>query len=1049
MDLGFEQGKDLLEGVHGGEMPANGMSEQAASALGNYVTRIFERNKAHRISCGIEEELTECLHQANSRYPAAELEKIKAIGVRPVYFPYTAVKINAAQAWISEIFLNTTEKTYVLRPTPLPELEPNETKLIVQECLREWMENRGGLPETPDDRITLFFYILNRRDELHNKVQDAARERAANMERLINDQFLEGGWKDALSDLIEDISTYGTGVLKGPEMRMRKRVRYDKDANGETTCVVDWKQVPEWRHLDPFDCYPSPGAVDINDGPFCHKVRLLPKDLAAMRGVPGYRDDVIDSLIQRYPNGGLSLNTNSDSLIRENRNDGGSADTIFLEGFEFWGECNGGDLLNWGVITDMEGNPLDENKFYEVNTLVFGGEAVYCALVDERLGRPFYKGVFYSTVGSWWGYGPARIMRDIQHEMNAAKRNLVYNMAMASGPIKVINNINALQNPQDAAVTIPWQTIVCKQSLGMPTNGRPIVEFLVTPSIMNELSNELEVCMKHADTVTGIPAYSHGSNVAAGAGRALADYERVWTPSGPIPICELNPGDEVLNTYGGVSRVTNVYPQGERDIVRLTFSNGDHVDCDFEHRWTVSDHPERDNSWKTFTVRELLDAGLFRETKADDRNPKGYRPKWALPKIDAVYFPSQEVTIDPYTMGVLLGDGDSRCRVTTGDEDIFDRIPYELGVEERYDICGACLTRCVKGVKAYYRALGLDCLTTEKFIPKEYLYNDYETRINLLRGLMDTDGCASKNGDHVFYSTSSKRLRDDFITLVKSLGATNVSVRTNEASTGEIRGKTIQRGENYRILFNLDHERVFYVERKQERVHKRKQRRIYITGAEYIGTHTATCITVDAKDSLFLCENFIPTHNTAQGLAMLMDAAQRGIKHVIFSLDKDVMRPSVTYMYRLNLLTHDDPSVKGDCEIDAGGLLAIISRDKNLNLIKEFLVLAQDPAKAQVMGEEGVAALMREYARLLQYVNVDDIVPTKEQIEARKQAQMQEQMMMAQMQGQQQGGGAPQMPGAPAPMAGLPPAMGANPDPTRMTEFQPNGVQATMTEGPM
>jgi hypothetical protein len=190
---------------------------------------------------------------------------------------------------------------------------------------------------------------------------------------------------------------------------------------------------------------------------------------------------------------------------------------------------------------------------------------------------------------------------------------------------------------------------------------------------------------------------------------------------------------------------------------------------------------------------------------------------------------------------------------------------------------------------------------------------------------------------------------------------------------------------------------------------------------------------------------------TAQGLAMLMDAAQRGIKYVIFSLDKDVMRPSVEYMYRLNLLTSKDDSVKGDCEIDAGGLLAIISRDKNLNLIKEFLVLAQDPAKAQVMGEEGIAALMREYARLLQYVNVDEIVPTKEQIQQRKQEQAMQQQAMMEAQAQQQSpsGAPPQMAGQPSPMGGLPPQAGANPDPTNMGQFQPNGIQSAMMEGGM
>ena len=693
----------LIEGVTGVQLADADFTLEVASSLGRYVTKIFERNRDHRISCGIEEELTACLYQVESKYTPEELQRFASVKMRPVFFPYTAVKVNAAQAWISEIFLNTTENTYVLRPTPNPDLDETDHAQIVNSALQDWMQFRG-LPQTEDERITFFYYILNRRDELNNKISETARERAANMERLINDQFHEGGWRDALSDLIQDISTYGTGVLKGPDFRMRKRVRYTSDSDGKPTCEVEWVRVPEWRHLDPFDCYPSPGAVTINDGPFCHKIRLLPRELNAMRDIPGYDAQKIDALIQRYPNGGLVMNLPSDSIVRSNRNDGGNSnDTVFLEGFEFWGECSGYDLLEWGVIVDLEGNPLDPNKFYEVNCIVFDGEAVFCSLVDERLGRPFYKGVFYGTAGSWWGYGPAKIMRDIQHEMNAAKRNLVYNMAMASGPIKVVNNINAIQDPDSVQHTIPWSTIIGKQTLGMPQTNGKLVEFLITPSIMAELANELEVCMKHADTITGIPAYSHGSNVAAGAGR------------------------------------------------------------------------------------------------------------------------------------------------------------------------------------------------------------------------------------------------------------------------------------------------------------------------------------------------------TAQGLAMLMDAAQRGIKQVIFNLDKDVMRPAVTYMYRLNLLTSEDDSVKGDCEIDAGGLLAIISRDKNLTLIKEFLVLAQDPAKAAVMGEEGVAALMREYAKLLQYVNVDDIVPTKEQLEQRKQEQMmlqQQQMMMQQA----QQGGAPQMGGGGSMMGGLPPNAGANPDPTNMGQFQPNGVQAQLME---
>lgn len=195
---------------------------------------------------------------------------------------------------------------------------------------------------------------------------------------------------------------------------------------------------------------------------------------------------------------------------------------------------------------------------------------------------------------------------------------------------------------------------------------------------------------------------------------------------------------------------------------------------------------------------------------------------------------------------------------------------------------------------------------------------------------------------------------------------------------------------------------------------------------------------------------------TASGLAMLMDAAQRGIKQVIFSLDQDVMRPCVEYLYRFNLLTSDDASVKGDCEVDAGGLLSIISRDKNLSLIKELLVVLADPNKAAVVGEEGMAALLREYVRQAMYVNPDDIIPSKEALAARRRLReeqaLQEQAQMAQMapQGAQgaRSGGAAGMPRiqdgvAKLPMSGT---AGANPDPSRVGEYQPNGIQAEMVE---
>lgn len=691
-----------------------GRLERSRTALGMYAYALYERNRSHRISCGMENELLECLYAGSGRYKPEEMTRFREdLKINPVYFPYTSLKIQAAVAWISEIFLNSAERTYVLRPTPKPDLGERDVAQQVERFANEWVQGFGGVPRTEEDAWAFFFYCQGRKGELDRGVDEVARERARNMERLISDQFVEGGWRKAVEDTIRDMATFGTGVLRGPIWRRRTRVANTVDANGIATCELVEKLVPEWSHVDPFDLFPSPGAVSIDDGPLVVKVKILPKELFSLRHDPGYDAEKIERLIELYPNGGLMLQGVSDTERRTERNDGGDlSSTAFLEGFEFWGDCLGGDLIDWGVEVGLGGEPLERNAYYEARLIVMDGEAVYAALTDARLGRPFFKGTFYPQTGSWWGGSPAKMMRDVQREMNAAKRNLIFNMGMASGPVKVVNDINSLENPEDAIVTKPWQTIIVKGSRLGIGNNRPAIEFLQTPSIMRELSDEFELCIRHADLITGIPAYSHGSNMAAGSSR------------------------------------------------------------------------------------------------------------------------------------------------------------------------------------------------------------------------------------------------------------------------------------------------------------------------------------------------------TASGLAMLMDAAQRGIKQVIFSLDQDVMRPAITYMYRLNLLTSDDPSVKGDCEVDTGGLLAVISRDRNLDMIREFLVLMQDPAKAAVVGEEGLAALMREYARqLMPYMNPDEIVPTKEAMAARRrlaEAQQQEAMLQQQAQGVQAGGGSasggsvrrPQVRDGVATI-GNP---GLGPDPARVTEWQPNATMATVGE---
>ncbi len=83
------------------------------------------------------------------------------------------------------------------------------------------------------------------------------------------------------------------------------------------------------------------------------------------------------------------------------------------------------------------------------------------------------------------------------------------------------------------------------------------------------------------------------------------------------------------------------------------------------------------------------------------------------------------------------------------------------------------------------------------------------------------------------------------------------------------------------------------MKRKADRWKNKDLAYTYITGIDYKGTHTATCITVDSTNSLYLVDNFIVTHNTASGLSMLLESASKGIKDAIRHIDGGSYYPPV------------------------------------------------------------------------------------------------------------------------------------------------------------
>jgi len=381
----------------------------------------------------------------------------------------------------------------------------------------------------------------------------------------------------------------------------------------------------------------------------------------------------------------------------------------------------------------------------------------------------------------------------------------------------------------------------------------------------------------------------HGSCIIAdeqGLGKAQAIESLVYTPFGRKRIGDIKTGDQVIGSNGKPTNVIGVFPQGKKNLYRVTFNDGySSLFCD-EHLFQV-----RSNNMakpQILSIKQMLDKNLALEQKGTGRNnkktyniktyyktPQGYG-KWKIPIVKSINFKNKEnLPIEPYFLGLCLGDGNIntngvRFAIHKDDfDELFNNFKITQ-VKEKENI--------VKGYikENKFKQLKLENTRSHtKFIPEIYKYSSIENRISLLQGLMDTDGhcMKSKNGNFMGteYCTVSEQLADDVAELVQCLGGI-VRKKTKIGSYKKGDGTVVKCKKAYRLNIKFSNEiNPFRLKRKAKEYSPPKKypaaRRIKDIQFEKKGE--AVCIQVDAPDHLYVTEHAIVTHNTAQTLVSL------------------------------------------------------------------------------------------------------------------------------------------------------------------------------------
>lgn len=459
------------------------------------------------------------------------------------------------------------------------------------------------------------------------------------------------------------------------------------------------------------------------------------------------------------------------------------------------------------------------------------------------------------------------------------------------------DDLELREHDPDLAINIMQTTLVHAQGEdldGLPLQGSP---FLLQPWQIFIVYNLLGFYYKGTNERRFKEAFIE---VARKNGKALSLDTEIPTPSGWRKMEDIHTGDVVFSVDGTPSRVVAESEIFNKPMYRVMFEDGAEVKASADHIWTVQTKGSRrtanariishqtykgvrhdlreSGGWFDITTEQLA-GNEFRER----RDGKGKEYRYRVPMPEAVEYSEKSLPIDPYTLGVWLGDGTSvDTAITCSREDTAEmiRLLEENGHRCRlYEHSSRTNTIGIDKTSKGKRNVLRDALREigvfgNKHIPELYMNASVEQRYELLRGMMDTDGYCSKAGQCEF-AQKDERMVKQFIELLASLGIKSKARKKIIICNGK-------ECYAYSVLFFCSKDNpCFKLSRKKERLKDHLTERMKaksIVSVERIEDEPSKCIAIDHSSHLYLCgRNYTATHNTSfiAGLAWAVGIIQR------------------------------------------------------------------------------------------------------------------------------------------------------------------------------
>ena len=465
-----------------------------------------------------------------------------------VFIKVTKTKVVAAYGMITEIMFpnNSHQFPVFIQPTPVPEYVEDMVHFdpkAAKEPPAQGPSSAYGFPgdgndlKPGDTHSTLsqrfgaltakLSQVVGLKKGPGVKPGDAtfhpAQKTADNMNRKMQDQFLEGGAHAALEYAGFESSLLGTGIIRGP-FSVTKEYPHWEPAERKGLAPVYKpvrKAIPTYEHITDWDFYPDPDATTERVNWCVVRRRVDEATLYGYKDIEGYRVDSIARAIEAGPNYQEEWWEKS---IRDDDNTHSQTDLYVAH--EYWGTMKVSDILAMvpeGIDIPSE---FDDDDMLKVTTTVCNGETLKFIVNPYRPQRePFHYFLYERNPYSFWGIGIAENMDDTQTLMNGFMRLSVENAALSG---------NVILGVQEDALTAGQDLKLHPGKILRLENGTVGDAFksIKIDNVANENLQLFDVARRLADESSGMPSFAHGQTGIQGVGRTASGISQLMGAAG-------------------------------------------------------------------------------------------------------------------------------------------------------------------------------------------------------------------------------------------------------------------------------------------------------------------------------------------------------------------------------------------------------------------------------------------------------------------------------------------------------------------------------------